>query len=51
MNDNNNKKSTKNIFLLVTIASVHALCIGMAAHLDLFRRQEYSFARASNIGY
>lgn len=47
----NNSKKTKNTFLLLIIGFVHALCIAMAAHLDLFRRSEYSFARASNICY
>jgi len=46
-----NPKKKKNVFLLLTIGLVHALCIAMAAHLDLFRRSEYSFARASNICY
>lgn len=42
----NNKKS-----LLFTIGLLHALCITMAFHLDLFRRSSYSFASISNINY
>ncbi|RHZ36564.1 hypothetical protein [endosymbiont GvMRE of Glomus versiforme] len=45
------KKSKKNIFLLSAIGLLHFCCITMAAHLDLFRRSEYSFASASNICY
>ncbi|KLL03045.1 MAG: hypothetical protein MRECE_11c010 [Mycoplasmataceae bacterium CE_OT135] len=48
---NTKKQNQKNIFLLLTIGLTHALCIFMAAHLDLFRRSEYSFARASNPCY
>jgi len=53
MDENNDSILTKikrNIFF-ITIALIHALCIFMGAHLDLFRRSEYSFARATNVCY
>jgi hypothetical protein len=41
----------KGTFLLLTIGLLHACCVFMAFHLDLFRRSSYSFARISNFGY
>ena len=47
----NDKKKTIKKSLLFTIGLLHALCIAMAFHLDLFRRSSYSFASAKNVNY
>jgi len=47
----NNEKRVVKRFLPITIGLLHALCIAMAFHLDLFRRSSYSFASISNINY
>ncbi len=47
----NHFQKKKNILLLLVIAGLHTLCMVMSFHLDLFRRSNYPFARASNPNY